>query len=114
MDEKRRARPKRRKARYDKLWWTLVVCVVAAVGNIVSFPEAGSQPKHTPEPTAVVTAMPEPVAHLLVYAAGSGARYHIDMACSGMKSPIAMTLEEAIAKGYTPCKRCEPPTLAEP
>lgn len=43
-----------------------------------------------------------------VYVAGSGkgSRYHSTPNCSQMKDPTALSLEEAEAQGYTPCKRC--------
>lgn len=43
-----------------------------------------------------------------VYVAGSGkgSRYHSTPDCSQMKDPIALSLQEAEAQGYTPCKRC--------
>ncbi len=41
-----------------------------------------------------------------VYIASSGKKYHINPKCSNMKSPIAITKEEAVAKGRTPCSRC--------
>ena len=35
-----------------------------------------------------------------------GTKYHTKSSCSGMKDPIQVTEETAIANGYEPCKRC--------
>jgi len=43
-----------------------------------------------------------------VYITKSGKKYHLST-CSSLKSTsIPITLEEAISKGYTACKRCNP------
>ena len=36
----------------------------------------------------------------------SGKRYHTVQDCGGMKNPKYITLEDAIAQGFTPCKNC--------
>lgn len=41
-----------------------------------------------------------------VASSGSGKRFHITPTCSNMKGAVAMTVEEAEAKGYTPCSKC--------
>jgi uncharacterized protein YycO len=41
-----------------------------------------------------------------VWVSRTGNRYHKDSDCSNMKKPIKMTLQEAIDKGRTPCKKC--------
>lgn len=41
-----------------------------------------------------------------VYMTKTGTVYHLDDDCSGMKSPKAMSLPDAIRQGYTPCDRC--------
>lgn len=35
-----------------------------------------------------------------------GTKYHSKSSCSGMKNPMQVSLETAIANGYEPCKRC--------
>lgn len=35
-----------------------------------------------------------------------GKKYHCKSTCSGMDNPMQVTVEIAIANGYTPCKRC--------
>lgn len=43
-----------------------------------------------------------------VYIAGSGngTKYHNNPNCSNMKNPIEISLSEAQARGYEPCKKC--------
>lgn len=35
-----------------------------------------------------------------------GSKYHIHSTCSNMENPEQVTISEAIAMGFTPCKRC--------
>lgn len=35
-----------------------------------------------------------------------GTKYHTSAKCCNMKNPIQVTLETALANGFTPCKRC--------
>ena len=35
-----------------------------------------------------------------------GKKYHSRAGCSGMKNPTQISKENAVVKGYTPCKRC--------
>lgn len=35
-----------------------------------------------------------------------GTKYHSKSSCSGMKNPMQVSLETAIANGYEPCRRC--------
>ena len=63
----------------------------------------------TPTPTmriirAEVTKCPDG----MVWIPRTGKRYHKVQDCSDMKSPKYVLLEEAIEKGYTPCKDCVP------
>ncbi len=47
---------------------------------------------------------PEPVSRT-VYITPTGKRYHYRSTCGG-KNSYAVTLDEAIADGFTPCKKC--------
>lgn len=85
----------------------------------------------TPAPTAAPTAAPAPAAAdtggsavtggsaqagdsstayqsgtVYIASSGNGKRYHRSPNCSNMKGATAVTLEQAEAWGYTPCKRC--------
>ena len=42
----------------------------------------------------------------VVYVTRTGARYHKPTCSSLRRSRIPMTRSEAVARGYTPCKRC--------
>ncbi len=70
-------------------------------------------PKPTPKPTAKPTAAPtpepaeEPAAQSeTVWLSRTGEKYHCDPNCGNMKNPIKSTLDEAIASGREPCKKC--------
>lgn len=45
-----------------------------------------------------------------VYVTKTGKKYHNSDCSSLSSSSFSLTLEEANNKGYTPCKRCKPPT----
>ncbi len=57
---------------------------------------------------SVVFAAPE---SMIVYITKTGSKYHREGCSSLKKSKISITLKEAIKRGYTPCKICNPPTL---
>jgi methylphosphotriester-DNA--protein-cysteine methyltransferase len=46
-----------------------------------------------------------------VYITNTGEKYHTERCASVRKSKIAITLEQAVSRGYEPCKRCKPPEL---
>ena len=70
-------------------------------------------PKPTPDPTVKPT--PEPTIEIpepqtvTVYITKTGEKYHRDGCQYLKKSQIAIDLADAIAQGYTPCSRCDPP-----
>lgn len=45
-----------------------------------------------------------------VYVTKTGKKYHESGCGSLSSSSFSLTLDEAIQQGYTPCKRCNPPT----
>ncbi len=47
----------------------------------------------------------------IVYITKSGKKYHTATCPYLRKSKIPIRLSEAVAEGYTPCSRCNPPTL---
>ncbi|CUH93436.1 ComEC/Rec2 family competence protein [Herbinix luporum] len=47
--------------------------------------------------------------NITVHITKTGSKYHRS-GCRHLKSDIAVTLEEALNKGLTPCKTCKPPT----
>lgn len=42
----------------------------------------------------------------LVWIPKSGKKYHSKSSCSNMKNPSSVTKQEAVNRGYTPCKKC--------
>lgn len=67
-----------------------------------------SEPPQEVDPTPVVPEPepePEPSAGM-VWIPKSGSKYHSYSGCSNMKNPSQVTQAQAIAKGYTPCKKC--------
>lgn len=61
----------------------------------------------TPEPTPQPT--PEPQTSVTVYITNTGEKYH-RWGCQYLwNSSIAVALDYALASGYTPCSRCNPP-----
>ncbi len=49
----------------------------------------------------------EPIgSHVYIASSGNGKKYHSNPSCSNMNGTIELTLEEAEAQGYTPCKKC--------
>lgn len=58
-----------------------------------------------------VAAAPAPAngnSDITVYVTNTGSKYHV-AGCRHLKSQIPMTLSDAKAAGYTPCKTCNPP-----
>lgn len=49
-----------------------------------------------------------------VYITKTGKKYHSATCSSLRKSKISISLADAIAQGYEPCKRCKPPTQIQP
>lgn len=67
----------------------------------------------TPQPTAAPTPMPTPEPtqeperqEEMVWIPRTGSKYHSRSSCSNMKNPSQVTLDEAIRRGYEPCKKC--------
>jgi hypothetical protein len=61
------------------------------------------------------TAGPSPQAEeITVYVTKTGKKYHRAGCPHLQKSSRAITLKEALEKGYEPCSRCKPPTLENP
>ncbi len=58
-------------------------------------------------PTAVNSAQ----STTIVYITKTGKKYHNKGCASLKKSCIETSLQDAVDKGYTPCKKCNPPTL---
>lgn len=49
-----------------------------------------------------------------VFITSTGKKYHLENCRALKKSKIAITINEAIVQGYTPCKLCNPPAAGNP
>ena len=58
-------------------------------------------PEPEPEPTPVPTQ-----SETMVWIPKSGSKYHSYSGCSNMKNPSQVTISQAQARGYSPCKKC--------
>jgi micrococcal nuclease len=48
-----------------------------------------------------------------VYVTKSGKKYHLDGCSSLSNSKVAITLQDAVKSGYTPCSICKPPEFSD-
>ena len=76
----------------------VLLLAVAAVTHLHSFGEQQPSPQRAEEPKAQT-----------VYVTRTGKRYHRNGCRYLASSKIPMTLKDAKAQGYTPCKVCRPP-----
>lgn len=62
------------------------------------------------QPTAAPTATQAPTSsdqqETMVWVSDSGKKYHSRSGCSNMSNPHQISLSDAQAQGYTPCKKC--------
>jgi micrococcal nuclease len=61
--------------------------------------------------TVGFVASPQQDPNVTVYITKSGKKYHRAGCSYVKKSRIPIKLKDAVAKGYTPCSKCNPPTL---
>ncbi len=66
--------------------------------QVVQENDPAPEPEHTPQPSS-------PVVGDTVYITKTGKKYHTNSACNG-GTYYECSLEDALAKGLTPCKRC--------
>ena len=74
-----------------------------AGGTTVTVPAVTPTPTPTPTPEPVVSQ--EPTTGHRIYVTKTGKRYHYDPNCNG-GTYYESTLEEALARGLTPCNKC--------
>lgn len=67
-------------------------------------------PPVTKTPQIITSATPETVQYnssiVYIAASGKGKKYHNNPKCSNMKGTNSLSVEDAVARGYTPCKKC--------
>ena len=88
---------------------------LAAVVVLVSFTALGPDVAYVLDHlalTAIVEAQEDP-AKLTVYVTKTGQKYHRDGCTSLRRSKIAVSLKEAVERGFGACKICNPPTMAK-
>ncbi len=56
--------------------------------------------------TEATTQPTEPTEEMVWIPTGGGTKYHSKASCSNMDNPSHVTISQAIARGFTPCKRC--------
>ncbi len=96
---------------WDNATKTVNIVSEAKPTETVPTPEQSEEPKPEPEkstaPKQVVEEKPQPVAPQgnTVYVTKTGKKYHYDSSCNG-GTYYPSTLEEAKARGLTPCNKC--------
>ncbi len=90
-----------------------VYCYNVQPGIIINYAtgESSAESKPTPPPTTTTanpttTTASAPGSSLMVWIPNSGSKYHSSSSCSNMKNPTEVTREEAIRRGFEPCKKC--------
>ena len=90
-------------------------CVALALVALASFIAFAPSVAHVLDHlalTATVEAQEDP-AKLTVYVTKTGQKYHREGCSSLRKSKIAVSVKEAVERGFGACKICNPPTLAK-
>jgi len=82
----------------------LTLILLLFPGNDTLFPEAVSTP--VPQVSPSPSPSPEPTPLETVWVSATGKKYHASSTCSGMNSPTAIPIEEAIARELSPCGTC--------
>ena len=77
----------------------------AAETTSTTLPQVSTEPEDTVETSAASDAATEPT-ETMVWISRTGSKYHTKSTCSNMKDPSQISKEDAVAQGYTPCKRC--------
>lgn len=78
----------------------------AGISDVTSEPEKSSseEPSESQPETSVSPYKYE--GNVYIAASGNGKKYHKNPKCSNMNGSVEMSVEEALEKGYTPCKKC--------
>lgn len=78
----------------------------AGVSDVTSEPEESSlEEPSEPQPETSLSPY-EYEGNVYIAASGKGKKYHKNPKCSNMNGSLPMSVEEALKKGYTPCKKC--------
>jgi endonuclease YncB( thermonuclease family) len=77
-------------------------------------PSSRDQQSAIPSSRPATTEAAPKAEDITVYVTRTGTKYHREGCQHLQKSSRAITLKEALDKGYEPCSRCKPPTLEDP
>lgn len=69
-------------------------------------PASNSVTSESSTPSVTVPEQEETVGELVWVPVNGGKKYHKTSTCSNMKDPMQVSVETALANGYTACKRC--------
>ena len=69
-------------------------------------PATAQNPAPAPDPAPAPAPAPAQSNSAMVWIPQTGSKYHSNPGCSGMKNPTQVTVDDAIARGYEPCKKC--------
>lgn len=72
-------------------------------------PATATSPAALPSPASFEPPAAAQAEDVIVFIPWSGARYHANATCSGMRDTLAVPLAEAKAQGFSACTRCNPP-----
>jgi len=85
-----------------------LICLAGLVVGSAGCREAAEEPEAEPAVASEAEAAPE-AETVTVYVTETGEKYHTEDCAALRESKQAMSLEDAKAKGYTPCSKCNPP-----
>lgn len=83
-----------------------VYCYNVQPGVVLDYRTGESTREADDEPAVSETAVAESDPDTVWIPQNGGTKYHARPNCSGMKDPVSVERETAIAQGFEPCKRC--------
>lgn len=78
----------------------------AGISDVTSEPEKSSSAESSESLSETSVSPYDYDGDVYIAASGNGKKYHKDPKCSNMNGSVAMTVNEALEMGYTPCKKC--------
>lgn len=78
----------------------------AGISDVTSEPEKSSSEEPSESQPETSVSPYEYEGNVYIAASGNGKKYHKNPKCSNMNGSVEMSVEEALEKGYTPCKKC--------
>lgn len=92
-----------RKIRLPKWLMPALLAVLTAAALLIIL-----SPPRAPRPGSEfqLSPLPSPRPDTVWVSSSGGTKYHLNPDCSGMSGAVELSLDEAIAQGFTPCKKC--------